>query len=315
MALRKLSPAAVHQAAQAVVALHYGHRSWVTTIGGGDEHGTPYAVGQGLPPEECLDIRLAGHEAEAYCHLDRQGTVEVPHRVERRLGRSLRLLLGEGEREGDRGPELRRLRQDRGREVACCVWYALCLAAGNGTTEPDLPDGALDSVIRLDAVAYVEMSERRVDRILADRWRGLMRLAGELMGPPGRDIRDRGLADLAGTEWPPPGDADAPPPRRKDEGRKAREKPLRGAELPDELLAERTGPGIRPGLSFGGAGTVDVRGVVERVLFGQNAGHVLLRVTRPPCGECGHVEIEVLEVGPPSEAAHQGNADQAEGKA
>src|SRR5262249_46636697 len=53
MTLRKLSPAAVHQAAQSVVALHYGHRTWVTTIGDGDERGTPYAVGQGLPPEEC----------------------------------------------------------------------------------------------------------------------------------------------------------------------------------------------------------------------------------------------------------------------
>jgi hypothetical protein len=45
--------------------------------------------------------------------------------------------------------------------------------------------------------------------------------------------------------------------------------------------------------------------VVERVLFGQHAGHVLLRVKRPPLDEAGHVEIEVLEVGPPSEEQHR----------
>jgi hypothetical protein len=53
--------------------------------------------------------------------------------------------------------------------------------------------------------------------------------------------------------------------------------------------------------------------VVERVLFGQHAGHVLLRVKRPPFDEAGHVEIEVLEVGPPSEEQHRGG-DQAEGQ-
>jgi hypothetical protein len=54
-------------------------------------------------------------------------------------------------------------------------------------------------------------------------------------------------------------------------------------------------------MSFGGAKTVDVMNVVERVLFRQNAGSVLLRVKRPPYDEAGHIEIEVLEVGPPSE--------------
>ena len=53
--------------------------------------------------------------------------------------------------------------------------------------------------------------------------------------------------------------------------------------------------------------------VVERVLFGQNAWHVLLRVKRPPFDEAGHIEIEVLEVGPPSEEQFQGG-DQAEQK-
>jgi hypothetical protein len=95
------------------------------------------------------------------------------------------------------------------------------------------------------------------------------------------------------------------------EGREAKAKLLRDAGVNEELVAELTRPGIQPGMSFGGAKTVDVMNVVERVLFGQNAGHVLLRVTRPPFDEAGHVEIEVLEVGPPSEEAHQGTAEQA----
>jgi hypothetical protein len=96
-----------------------------------------------------------------------------------------------------------------------------------------------------------------------------------------------------------------------DEGREAKEKLLREAGLPDELIAELTRPGIQAGMSFGGAKPVDVMNVVERVLFGQNAGHVLLRVKRPPFDEAGHIEIEVLEVGPLSEGAHQGKAGQA----
>jgi hypothetical protein len=52
---------------------------------------------------------------------------------------------------------------------------------------------------------------------------------------------------------------------------------------------------------LGGAKPVDVLNIVERVLFRQNAGSVLLRVNRPPYDEAGHVEIEVLEIGPPSE--------------
>ncbi len=98
-----------------------------------------------------------------------------------------------------------------------------------------------------------------------------------------------------------------------EEGRKAKEKLLREAGVPEEMIAEFTRPGIRPGMSFGGAKLVDVMNVVERVLFGQNAGHVLLRVKRPPYDEAGHVEIEVLEVGRPSEEQFQGD-DQAEQK-
>ena len=95
-----------------------------------------------------------------------------------------------------------------------------------------------------------------------------------------------------------------------EEGRKAKEKLLREAGVPEEMIAELT----RPGMSFGGAKPVDVMNVVERVLYCQNAGHVLMRVKRPPFDEAGHVEIEVLEVGPPSEEAHQGKAGRAEGK-
>jgi hypothetical protein len=48
------------------------------------------------------------------------------------------------------------------------------------------------------------------------------------------------------------------------------------------------------------------------VLFGQNAGHVLLRVKRPPFDEAGHIEIEVLEVGPLSEEQLRGGDRAAE---
>ena len=98
-----------------------------------------------------------------------------------------------------------------------------------------------------------------------------------------------------------------------DEGREAKAKLLREAGVPEEMIADLTRPGIQPGMSFGGAKPVDVMNVVERVLFGQNAGHVLLRVKRPPFDEAGHVEIEVLEVGPPSEEQLRGD-DQAEEK-
>ena len=99
-----------------------------------------------------------------------------------------------------------------------------------------------------------------------------------------------------------------------EEGREAKARLLREAGVPEEEVAELTRPGIRPGMSFGGAKPVDVLNVVERVLFGQHAGHVLLRVKRPPFDEAGHIEIEVLEVGPPSEEQLQGG-DQTERKA
>jgi hypothetical protein len=86
-----------------------------------------------------------------------------------------------------------------------------------------------------------------------------------------------------------------------EEGRKAKEQLLREAGVPEDMIAEFTRPGIQAGMSFGGAKAVDVQNVIERALFRQNAGSVLLRVKRPPYDEAGHVEIEVLEIGPPSE--------------
>jgi hypothetical protein len=98
-----------------------------------------------------------------------------------------------------------------------------------------------------------------------------------------------------------------------EQGREAKAMLLREAGVPEELIAELTRPGIQPGMTLGGAKPVDVLSVVERALFGQHAGHVLLRVKRPPFDEAGHVEIEVLEVGPPSE--EQSQSDEQTGKA
>lgn len=90
-----------------------------------------------------------------------------------------------------------------------------------------------------------------------------------------------------------------------EEGRKAKAKMLREADVPEEMIADLTKPGILPGMSFGGAKPVDVMNIVERVLFRQQAGSVLLRIIRPPFDEAGHIEISVLEVGPPSEEQAQ----------
>ncbi len=90
-----------------------------------------------------------------------------------------------------------------------------------------------------------------------------------------------------------------------EEGRQAKARLLREAGVPEEAIEELTRPGIQAGMSFGGAKIVDVSTLTQRVLFGQHAGSVLLRVRRPPFDEAGHVEIEVLEVGPPSEEQFQ----------
>ncbi len=88
-----------------------------------------------------------------------------------------------------------------------------------------------------------------------------------------------------------------------EEGRQAKAKLLREAGVPEEMIAKLCSPGIKAGMTLGGAKAIDVMTLVERVLFRDNAGSVLLRVSRPPYDEAGHVEIAVLEVGLPSEEA------------
>jgi hypothetical protein len=94
-----------------------------------------------------------------------------------------------------------------------------------------------------------------------------------------------------------------------EEGRRAKEQMLREAGVPQEQIARLCSPGIQAGMTLGGAKPIDVMTLVERVLFGQHAGSVLLRVSRPPYDEAGHVEIAVLEVGPPSEKGEGGQAN------
>lgn len=91
-----------------------------------------------------------------------------------------------------------------------------------------------------------------------------------------------------------------------EESREAKSKLLREAGVPEELIEQFCRPGVQVGMTFGGAKPVDVMNVVERVLFGQNAGSVLLRVSRPPYDEAGHVEISVIEIGPPAEQQPEG---------
>jgi hypothetical protein len=86
-----------------------------------------------------------------------------------------------------------------------------------------------------------------------------------------------------------------------EEGRQAKAKLLREAGVPEEMIADLCSSGIKAGMTLGGAKTVDVMTLVERVLFRENAGSVLLRVSRPPYDEAGHIEIAVLEVGKPAE--------------
>jgi hypothetical protein len=91
-----------------------------------------------------------------------------------------------------------------------------------------------------------------------------------------------------------------------EQGRKAKADFLREAGFSEEAIAELCSPGIKPGMTLGGAKLIDVKTVVERVLFAQNAGSVLLRVKRPAFDEAGHIEIEVLEIGSTSEEQQDG---------
>jgi hypothetical protein len=86
-----------------------------------------------------------------------------------------------------------------------------------------------------------------------------------------------------------------------EEGPREKARLLRQAGVPEEMIEQFCSPGIKVGMTLGGDKPVDVMSVVERVLYRQHAGHVLLRVSRPPHDEAGHVEIAVLEVGPPAE--------------
>src|SRR4051812_46379589 len=92
-----------------------------------------------------------------------------------------------------------------------------------------------------------------------------------------------------------------------EEGPQAKAKLLREAGVPEEMIAELCSPGIKAGMTLGGAKTIDVMTLVERVLFRDNAGSVLLRVSRPPYDEAGHIEIAVLKVGKPSEQNEPGS--------
>jgi hypothetical protein len=83
-----------------------------------------------------------------------------------------------------------------------------------------------------------------------------------------------------------------------EEGREEKVRLLRRAGIPEEMIEKFCSPGIKAGMSLGGAKPVDV---MSRVLFQQHADHVLLRVSRPPFDEAGHIEIALLEVGPPAE--------------
>jgi hypothetical protein len=100
-----------------------------------------------------------------------------------------------------------------------------------------------------------------------------------------------------------------------EEGREEKARLLRQAGIPEEMIEQFCSPGIKAGMTLGGAKPVDVMSVVERVLFQQHAGHVLLRVSRPPFDEAGHIEIAVLEVGPPAERAEDAGRPEQDGPA
>ena len=97
-------------------------------------------------------------------------------------------------------------------------------------------------------------------------------------------------------------------------GRAEKAKLLRDAGIPEEVIEELCQPGIKPGMTLGGAKTVDVMTVVERVLFRQRAGSVLLRVTRPPHDEAGHIEIQILEIKPLKEEQERPSRTDQEGQ-
>ncbi len=80
---------------------------------------------------------------------------------------------------------------------------------------------------------------------------------------------------------------------------------LRRIGVPEEQIAGFCRPGLHAGMALGGAHPVDVQLVVEHVLVRQKAESVSLRVARD-CHAEGHLRIEVVEVGPPADAATNG---------
>lgn len=61
-------------------------------------------------------------------------------------------------------------------------------------------------------------------------------------------------------------------------------------------IKEITSGLLRPGMTLGGAHTIDVKLTVEKALFQQRAEGITLRVSKPPYDEAGHIEIQVLDV-------------------
>jgi len=77
---------------------------------------------------------------------------------------------------------------------------------------------------------------------------------------------------------------------------------LRRVGVPEEQVAGFCRPGIHAGMALGGAHPIDVQLVVEQVLGRQQATSVTLRVVRDRHAD-GHLRIEIVEVGPPADAA------------
>ena len=77
---------------------------------------------------------------------------------------------------------------------------------------------------------------------------------------------------------------------------------LRRVGVPEEQIACFCRPGLHSGMALGGAHAIDVQLVVEQVLFRQKAEHVTLRIVRDPHDD-SHLRIEIVEVGPPADAA------------
>jgi hypothetical protein len=72
--------------------------------------------------------------------------------------------------------------------------------------------------------------------------------------------------------------------------------------LPDDLVQQLLLGGIRAGMTLGAAHPIDVKPLVEPVLFHERAQSVTLHLRRWPHDETGHLSIEVLAVEPATDA-------------